>query len=551
MNISHAKHNLKLQFESGSKAILVSGDWGIGKSYLIKEFLEEMKLEDDEFKFITVSAFNSPTLAEFKKNAGLEYAARFGSKFDTVALSKTAFKVLDSIPVVSNYVKNIETNVSELSYQLLKDTVVWIDDFERCPDEKTSQLILGEAFMLTEYKNCRIIIAANTEDIEKFVQLKSSLEKVCTSQFNFKRDYSEILEIGLCEYSHETILRNIITEIGCKNIRILSRIKRNIGILMKITEDLDPDIKKQIITTATLATIAKYGSIKELSDIQALYSLGENGKQDSKTSVILYSVGYTNTDSLDRIIIDYIDNGSIDSDELKLQALDNEKQVFKSRARNNYNEMVHALMADFSVTSESIFDRINNFITSSKEFLSVFDYDNVVKVIKNLQQTNILPRVLEKIPAQIEVKKSNTYQIPGSTRAFEEEISSRIIWIESSEDAESIETVLSRISSQNGWNHGDEEILLSSSIDDMSDYFLKKAGANGMRYINTMLQFGEFAGETKENHLKIGMKAVNLLENIAIKNPDAKSLCDHYSERTEKIKQRYFTLFPTVSGNNL
>lgn len=551
MNISHAKHNLKLQFESGSKAILVSGDWGIGKSYLIKEFLEEMKLEDDEFKFITVSAFNSPTLAEFKKNVGLEYAARFGSKFDTVALSKTAFKVLDSIPVVSNYVKNIETNVSELSYQLLKDSVVWIDDFERCPDEKTSQQILGEAFMLTEYKNCRIIIAANTEDIEKITQLKSSLEKVCTSQFNFKRNYSEILEIGLCEYSNETALRNIITEIGCKNIRILSRVRRNIGILMKIAENLDPDIKKQIITTATLATIAKYGSIKELSDIQTLYSIGENGKQDSKTSKILHAVGYTNTDSLDRIIIDYVDNGSIDSDELKSQAIDNEKQIFKSRARNNYNEMVHALMADFSVTSESIFDRINDFIAKSKEFLSVFDYDNVVKVIKNLQHTTILPRVLEKIPAQFEVDKANTNPILGSTRAFEEEISNRIIWIESGEDAESIETVLSRISNQNGWNHGDEEILLSSSIDDMSDYFINKASTNGMRHINAMLQFGEFAGETNENHLKIGMKAVNLLENIAIKNPDAKSLCDYYSERTAKIKQRYSTQFPTFSGQNL
>jgi hypothetical protein len=534
MKLESAIDILKLHFSGNPNAILVCGNWGIGKSYFIRKFLDTKSKEDPKFKHLFVSAFNIESVAEFRKSLGLEYLTKFVTKKNASALLSGSLRILDSIPYINKFFKNIDSNIGEIGYQSIGNATIWIDDLERCMDQKLIGLILGEVFSLVELKKCKVIIAANTEQIETEKGLKSALEKVCTSQFTFKRDRDEIYSIGLGKYSNDQELIDLLDKTNCCNLRILFRIARTADLLLGDVKEIHTEIKTQILKTIAIAAIAKYGEDEKLNDIHALsyydvkYHSTEQGKR-------LHELGYYSSDDLDKNVITFIADGSIEIGAFHASINENTVQENCSKAKNEYSRLVSSIFQNFGITSDVILKKMSKFIEDNKDYLDVYIYDNLIKVLMNARQSAIVPRILEIIPQEFKLETSDNQFSYKNRVGFEDVIYKRITWIHPEQPNNLFEETVLKLARSNGWNETDLIIIASYTPEMLVKYLLEDANDNGATVAGTMLQFGELKISPQND--AIGRNIIAALETIkSLDNPTAAAICDSFSDRIQKIK---------------
>ena len=192
-----------------SGALMITGDWGCGKTYHIKNVVLP-KLMEDGYNSIMVSLFglkdvnaiplkiaenykiedtgdvadiddgeaitDDLALDEGEEKNGLkkvkQLAAFWGSK---------AFSLATKVPILSKYVdlKTLIDNNSSILYKLIPNdkTVIFLDDFERAIDTLDIQLLLGVINGLVEQQGYKVVVIANNSYIQENATTKSLFSK--------------------------------------------------------------------------------------------------------------------------------------------------------------------------------------------------------------------------------------------------------------------------------------------------------------------------------------------------------------------------------------
>lgn len=179
-----------------SGALLVTGDWGCGKTHYFKNELFEEIISEGDFIPVIVSLFGVNELKEIPERilyAFLDKVRENGASWGKIA--KFTKNIADALPIVSKYIDVDKLLGSgEGLYKIIPSNVlICFDDIERAIDTLKINEILGVVNELVENKNYKVIIIAN----ESFIKTDELIfkEKVIEKTFRFIPNVINIFSI--------------------------------------------------------------------------------------------------------------------------------------------------------------------------------------------------------------------------------------------------------------------------------------------------------------------------------------------------------------------
>ncbi len=242
--MSHSAHVIELLKDTSfPQVLLVDGAWGSGKTYFVKNLLEDALKTAFDSELYYFSLYGLSSVDEFRDRI---ISLTMSGNGDASRPIKIAIDFVDSFAVnigergIGGILNGVAGAYKYKLYSELDDCILILDDLERVSDPKTIKNILGECLNLAETKNIKVIVVTN----ESKLPCKDDVEKVLVDKFKFFLSYEEIAQI-LKEDFNDVINNDVlyneiilsISSIASSNIRVLKRALSKFRTLShKITE---------------------------------------------------------------------------------------------------------------------------------------------------------------------------------------------------------------------------------------------------------------------------------------------------------------------------
>lgn len=198
-----------LQTET-NHAILLTGDWGSGKTYYLKEiFFDKAKKIKTigsgakiNYKPLLISLYGAKSIDDIKDRIWLKLypilenqkAQNGFSIFNAVIKSVDVTKLIGKEGIVDNVGKGaIDINKRAKENQKFDNYLLCLDDLERTNEALKDDEVLGFVNSLVEHDNNKVILIANEDKInsERFKEVK---EKTIGYTLHFEQDFKEVFE---------------------------------------------------------------------------------------------------------------------------------------------------------------------------------------------------------------------------------------------------------------------------------------------------------------------------------------------------------------------
>lgn len=207
-------------------ALMVTGDWGCGKSYHVDHVVFP-GLEEEGFSPIKVSLFGIESVNDIPLRIAENYKGKTPSVEEeekegentkkrgwfsrnkekaTEAIAKGS-QALASVTWLSNFIdlKSLLSKYSDLLYKLIPtdNTVIFLDDMERVIDTIDTHTLLGAINGLVEQRGYKVVVIANNayiqeKEADRLVFKEKVIEKTLVYDPDVVAVYKEI-----CERSYE------------------------------------------------------------------------------------------------------------------------------------------------------------------------------------------------------------------------------------------------------------------------------------------------------------------------------------------------------------
>jgi len=232
---------LKKEVDSGEKSILIDDNWGNGKTFFIKKFMEIYN-KDFEFIYIKVPYFDNKkefrkkVLTEiyrvFKKNKIITSSLKELMSYFNVNIQKfnLGFINFDFNKLLSN---NTESDYSEilidiknnLAY-LEKKIIVILDDFDRM--ENKSQIIevlnfIGE-LNIELSENITLITLSSYEKLVKILEKEKVLEKKLDGKKYLEKYFDKIFHLSSSNFFELVVFFSDIYNLNIERVSTLKEI---------------------------------------------------------------------------------------------------------------------------------------------------------------------------------------------------------------------------------------------------------------------------------------------------------------------------------------
>src|ERR1700722_11777661 len=162
-------------------AVLLSGPWGVGKTYLLKAFLKE-KFGEDAAQYVYVSLYGLSSIEEIDD-------ALFQAAFPV--MTGTAAKVTGR--VVKAGLKFLKVDPGEWNIKdflnKFKAKIYVFDDLERC--EAPINKVLGYINQFVEHGGAKVIVLANENEIGSDKDYVRRREKLIGKTLHVKSVFDE------------------------------------------------------------------------------------------------------------------------------------------------------------------------------------------------------------------------------------------------------------------------------------------------------------------------------------------------------------------------
>lgn len=164
-------------------AILITGPWGIGKTFLVKRYLDQYCARTEK-KYLYVSLYGLSSVDEINTalvEAMYPLAGNKGVKFVGKLLNSGLKKFID--PPELKYSDFLDK---------LGDKIVVFDDLERCA--LPASTVLGYINQFVEHDTCSVVILANEDEIGDEAEYRRVKEKVVGKTFAISPSLEEALD---------------------------------------------------------------------------------------------------------------------------------------------------------------------------------------------------------------------------------------------------------------------------------------------------------------------------------------------------------------------
>nr|WP_085960606.1 P-loop NTPase fold protein [Cylindrospermum stagnale] len=288
-------------------AVLLKGEWGSGKTWFIKRFINKYRrenLKDKKQKFLYVSLYGVTSFLEIEDTFFQQLNPVLSSKEMAITgkILKGLLKGTLKIDLNGDSKDDGALNIQIPDINLpdyLKNTdksILIFDDLERCQMDIGN--ILGYINYFVEQQDLKVVIVANENELLKQDKYNTIKEKLIGKTFGVAPDFDGSLENFICSVNNLKV-RTFLTDNGqlmqevyktaeCENLRILKQIVLDFErIFEKLPEKgrSKPDFLKDILKLLMAFSIEiRRGKMlpKDISKLREEYILLISKQQSSR-----------------------------------------------------------------------------------------------------------------------------------------------------------------------------------------------------------------------------------------------------------------------------
>ena len=163
-------------------AVLLNGPWGIGKTFLVKKFLETHF--DRRSEYVYLSLYGLSSIEEINE-------ALIAAIYP--ALTSTGAKIAGRVVKSALKYAGIEIDIEKKDFlSKFKAELYVFDDLERCEMELTQ--VLGYINEFVEQDECKVVIIVNEKEIDNIDEYRRRREKLIGKTLEFESAFDEALE---------------------------------------------------------------------------------------------------------------------------------------------------------------------------------------------------------------------------------------------------------------------------------------------------------------------------------------------------------------------
>jgi len=172
-------------------AILLKGKWGCGKTYFIRNYIENVESK----RFVHISLYGVDSFNAIKEKIIIELIPLIPR--DHKEKTGSIFKSIRSVPVIKKWITpDVDELIVNLFLEKNKEIILVFDDLERCSIE--IDRLLGYLNYFIEFKSQKVILIANEEEILKSENAdiyRANKEKLIGKEFVINADQEKAIEI--------------------------------------------------------------------------------------------------------------------------------------------------------------------------------------------------------------------------------------------------------------------------------------------------------------------------------------------------------------------
>ncbi len=533
--------NLDLSIENffrnpESKVAMLTGDWGVGKTYYWKHHLlhkaKAILTSTNVKSYSYVSLFGIGSLSDLQhqvflnsyslQDAGTEKMS-IENKLSQLALMFRDLEIpnVGTVPIPDELVQSVMNLHTH-------NTLIVIDDLERKSESILMDELLGYLSFLREEKNCTIFIIYNKAQLEGKKKedadvLDRYLEKIVDYEYIFNPSPESRIDLVINNMPIRKAIEPIILELNIKNIRILRKITWNNKLILEILKSVYSQLNESL----------KQDLIRQTTYITAFYndkSLGidtRNLRRYSRTSRLIDALGgqkrskdnnepqynYTFME-MDEFIIQVIETGICDTSGFVEHVNELQIREKKTGMRQRYEELWRHYNANFSKRTNEVENHFCSFLDENAESLSLEEISNIIIFLEEIgHKMNDVELIDRHIKANY-----HKYSKKGLVEAIKiisnDDLHKDVVdFLKAKESKMSLLNTISTIVDRGTWSHEDFDFLDSKSI---KDYFEWMKAENSENFLSKLRAFRSYINSTTDEREKsVKDKIDNALTHLA------------------------------------
>jgi hypothetical protein len=515
---------LKFLNDPEPSVLCIKGKWGTGKTYAwdaaVKQAAATKQMPMKKYAYLSLFGIKESSdifqsvFANTVDFPGLNEGKRLPDKFGGLQLDKL-YKKVKALPAFASehaaipYISGLAGVARAVLSNLVSNTVVCIDDFERKSKNVGINEIMGTVAQLRDGRRCKVVLILNENslDEEEQAEFHRYAEKVINKEFMFNpspEDSAKIAFPGSDSLSQS--LRESCSELGIINIRVMTRIGSFARELEKLIVGIDDSIRKNVIRSLVVLVWSIASPIGEgAARLDYLVQKRRDQyfgikkiqftEEESACGILLTEYGFTGCDEFELLMIDDIQNGFFNEKNIRGGVEKFLSDAKKARSNANIEAAWKPFHGSFDDNSEEVAKSIFDGCVTNIEFLTPMALDAAVSLLKNISFKARADELLNQyivthdgstiFDGSHPIFRSN-FTDPDVTKAFEDRVRQSARFLPTPLEA------ASRIY-KGGWSPEDEESLVKLSVDDLVALFKEARASDQSILILGCLEFRKFS----------------------------------------------------------
>lgn len=510
---------LKFLKDDTLKVAVLKGEWGVGKTFFWRNFLNSIKEQITFRAYSYVSLFGSKEIVDLKRQV-------FGN-FEI--LDETGMtKHLEKLKPISTVLKSIDIPYLNsaglindfIEAKLVERFLICIDDLERKEDSISGSSVLGFISQLKEEKSCKIILIYNEQELddESKKQIDEYREKVVDLELTYRPSIEDNLSIiwpdGCPECASKTFLK-----LKLNNLRVMQRVKWTLEYFSSEISVNYPNLIKSFEEKCVLLTVIHHAysksiSIKEISSHSYISLYLSKDEEENKRLDVLRQMEFI-PEEQDTVISEYLINGYVDFSQYR-ELLSNKNEQYRlSNINDQFRSIWGKYHSGFVVPQDQFIDSAIAFLKKHIRDLRLNDVTSTVSFIRKIDSKHDLQYLVDE---SINIFISRAHRIdshdldmlrlePDVKAAIEEKIAKK-------NNEYSISELFVSLAGTDSWNPKDIKHLLKYSEDDFFHWI------------------------TTEDKLDITVLLKVFLQRFSNQNDDEKTVVNRVKSSLLRIKSR-------------
>ncbi|GAB5518217.1 MAG: hypothetical protein RhofKO_04680 [Rhodothermales bacterium] len=383
--------------------ITVKGKWGIGKTYLWKNLLDEIpKTDRRKGKTAYVSLFGVTSLEDLKARiTAASYLDTIGDTIKWSAKTSKWFKRLGGLGLSD--IRGIPLSaLNAIAYNTVKDTLICFDDLERIGEGLELGDFFGLITQLRDEKMCEVVVLLNSGQLDKNrdafeAAQDKSIDVQLTLISAWQHAFSAVWSNSDGSLITETV-RECVESLNITNIRINQRIARWLDWLTDSIEGYRPEVQDYVARSLVLLIWGYYDkenspgykyvrrpeSDFHLAIQDELVNKGSASEDESRWFRILREYPYMPDHSIHAALAEIIESGVWDETELAEHLTSLEARYVREEERKHRAQAWDLYTESFNDNQNHFIERLYRTSSAALQFLEIREINSDVMMLRRL-----------------------------------------------------------------------------------------------------------------------------------------------------------------------